>query len=132
MAFYKIAYIEMKKECIKALFLHLAERRGFGACAPFSDKQWVTTIYPTGNLKTNFLPIRILSPFTKTKNSIRLDAISCLAERRGFEPPIRFRIPAFQASTLDHSDTSPRVWSANYNILFQLFLQLKFNYFFIF
>ena len=35
--------------------------------------------------------------------------VSCfwLAERRGFEPPIRFRIHAFQACTLDHSDTSP-------------------------
>ena len=30
-----------------------------------------------------------------------------LAERRGFEPPIAFTILAFQAGTLDHSDTSP-------------------------
>ena len=33
-----------------------------------------------------------------------------LAERVGFEPTIRFRIHAFQASSLNHSDTSPTVW----------------------
>ena len=32
---------------------------------------------------------------------------SLVAERRGFEPPIAFTILAFQAGTLDHSDTSP-------------------------
>ncbi len=32
-----------------------------------------------------------------------------LAERRGFEPPVRFRTHAFQACTFDHSDTSPSV-----------------------
>ena len=31
-----------------------------------------------------------------------------LAERGGFEPPVRnYRTPAFQASTLNHSDISP-------------------------
>ena len=33
-----------------------------------------------------------------------------MAERVGFEPTIRFRIHAFQASSLNHSDTSPTVW----------------------
>ena len=31
-----------------------------------------------------------------------------LAERTGFEPAIPFGIPAFQASTFDRSDISPR------------------------
>ena len=44
----------------------------------------------------------------QNKNSTRLGAISILAERRGFEPPIGFPILAFQAGTLDHSDTSPQ------------------------
>lgn len=35
-------------------------------------------------------------------------SVTLLAERGGFEPPVRYsRTPAFQASTLDHSDTSP-------------------------
>ena len=30
-----------------------------------------------------------------------------MAVREGFEPSVRFRTPAFQASSFDHSDTSP-------------------------
>ncbi len=47
----------------------MAESEGFGACAPFSDKQWVSTVYPLGNLQVNFLPIRIPLPLLrKTKD----------------------------------------------------------------
>lgn len=42
----------------------------------------------------------------KRRTQIDID-LGSLAERRGFEPPIAFTILAFQAGTLDHSDTSP-------------------------
>ncbi len=31
-----------------------------------------------------------------------------LVEREGFEPSVRYRTPAFQASKLNHSDISPK------------------------
>ncbi len=43
----------------------------------------------------------------QNKNSTRLGAIPVLAEKRRFELPMPFGIHAFQACTLDHSDTSP-------------------------
>ena len=39
-----------------------------------------------------------------------------MAERRGFEPPIPCGIHAFQACTLDLSDTSPQQSIAYFNI----------------
>ena len=38
----------------------LAEKEGFGACAPFSDKQWVSTIYPFGKSQASFSPFSSL------------------------------------------------------------------------
>lgn len=56
----------------------------------------------------------------KYRNSIRI-TVFFLAERGGFEPPVRYsRTPAFQASTLDHSDTSP--WSFS-QIIFKKFVR---------
>ncbi len=46
----------------------------------------------------------------KNKNDTepkRIGSSVTLAERAGFEPAVRFRTPAFQASTFDHSDISP-------------------------
>ena len=31
-----------------------------------------------------------------------------MVEREGFEPSVRYRTPAFQASKLNHSDISPK------------------------
>lgn len=40
---------------------------------------------------------------------------SCPSERGGFEPPVSFPTHAFQAGTLDHSDTSPSGEVAEWN-----------------
>ena len=46
---------------------------------------------------------------TPDSREIRLLALKpAVAERGGFEPPVGFPTPAFQASALDHSATSPK------------------------
>ncbi len=48
-------------------------------------------------------------------------SLNKLAERKGFEPPIHFwRIHAFQACSLNHSDTSPFILSAKIRIYFDI------------
>ena len=51
--------------------------------------------------------IRTLGKIIRTPILFQGSYNSLVAERRGFEPPIAFTILAFQAGTLDHSDTSP-------------------------
>lgn len=53
-----------------------------------------------------FFDIIYISAIKKEKSYTRLP-LSHLAERTGFEPAVLLGTPAFQASTLDHSDTSP-------------------------
>ena len=69
-----------------------------------------------------------------TRDGVLYAPFACvlMAERRGFEPPIPFSILAFQAGTLDHSDTSP---SFSIRLLFYYIIKKNaslFSYFYYF
>ena len=56
------------------------------------------------------------SPFSETSENQRFEKNRyplkrALAERKGFEPPKRFRLHAFQACALSHSATSLIRWA---------------------
>ena len=100
----------------------VAERRGFASLEP-PDKQWVSTVYPKGKFARQTFSQFESSPRSihQSKNpTLKCRVFVSVAERRGFEPPIGFPIHAFQACTLDHSDTSPCF--ALYTILYMAFL----------
>ena len=99
------------------------KNRGDLASLIFEGEDSLLSSLPQNSPLDYFLPdgntqLKLLAPnsnpllttyLNQNKKSTRLGAIPILAERRGFEPPIGFPIHAFQACTLDHSDTSPSV-----------------------
>ena len=68
--------------------------------------------------KNGNLPLFYIEKDTRVGVLYAPFACVLMAERRGFEPPIAFTILAFQAGTLDLSDTSPSSKVALYSNIF--------------
>ena len=94
----------------------LAERGGLTSL-PSANTNWLSLPLKLFFLKTvhrtvffTEKPSRVQIPPKTKKGTRHLTMTGLLAERGGFEPPVRnYRTPAFQASTLNHSDISPCV-----------------------
>ncbi len=77
--------------------------------------------------KNGNLPLFCIEKDTRVGVLYAPFACVLMAERRGFEPPIPFGILAFQAGTLDLSDTSPSSKVVLYSNIFLNKLQLNFS-----
>ena len=91
------------------------------------DSNWRPTDYKSVALPTVLLRLYGGAREDRTPDLLRArQALSQLSygpmvEREGFEPSVRYRTPAFQASKLNHSDISPMQWwkimdSNHYNL----------------
>ena len=85
----------------------LAQRRGFGADTKYQISEENTCIrderHSSNRILQSNIVYKVHTPYSKKKEHF---TCSILAQRRGFEPRVRFRTQPFQDCTIDHSDIS--------------------------